>query len=290
MLKNKEYKSRIDTIEIKDKVSNRENLDIEIKGYELIRMNEKAELKCKLNPNNLHYAYDTEYKLSKTKENINELLNLITVINKDEVEMNRIDICTDVNVNYTENIKLLDLLHRCLVANFKNGKGWDTIDKKDLEKSNLRFANRSFNIEFYDKKKESDNTSLYDTRLEIRALRVKSQSYEFHIDRCIDLYKATANNLKKVEKMVVEILIKKWEKEKIIQPNLKFTTFVYKYSHYFYTMNILKEVYRATELRGAINGWLRDFRKTYTLELYTKKEIEDISKKIIKSLKEYKKM
>ena len=101
MLKNKEYKSRIDTIEIKDKVSNRENLDIEIKGYELIRMNEKAELKCKLNPNNLHYAYDTEYKLSKTKENINELLNLITVINKDEVEMNRIDICTDVNVNYT---------------------------------------------------------------------------------------------------------------------------------------------------------------------------------------------
>ena len=94
----------------------------------------------------------------------------------------------------------------------------------------------------------------------------------------------------KVNKIVGEMLIKTWEEEKRRQPKLRFTTFVYKYSHYFYTMDILKIVYSNAGLKGSLNGWLRDFRKTYNIDLYTKKDIEKLVKQVVKSLKEYKKL
>lgn len=284
-----EYKSRIDTIQTIEPISNREELNIIVKGHEDIRINKDGNIVSKWNMNNIKDTYSTEYKMSLTKESWKRMYELVTIIDTEKVKMNRIDIATDININFIENIKMLDLLHKCLTVNFKGGKTWSNITDEDLKISNLRFKNLDWNIEFYDKKKESENKHLYDTRLEIRALRVKAQNFEFHVDKCMDLYNATTENIVKVEKIMSERLIKIWEEEISEQPKLKFTTFVFKYSHYFYTMNILKEVYKTVGLKGTINGWLRDFRKTYTLDLYTKTDVEKMCKKIVKSLKEYKK-
>ena len=177
-----------------------------------------------------------------------------------------------------------------MTVNFKGGKKWTNISDEDLKISNLRYSNRDFNIEFYDKKKQTENTHLYDTRLEVRALRVKSQELEHHVNRCIDLYNASIENITKVNKIVGEMLIKTWEEEKGRQPKLRFTTFVYKYSHYFYTMDILKVVYNHVGLKQGVRSWLNKFRNTYNIELYTKNDIDKIVKLIVKSLKEYKKL
>mgnify|MGYP004511857487 FL=1 len=40
-------------------------------------------------------------------------------------------------------------------------------------------------------------------------------------------------------------------------------------------------------LKGKVNEWLRDFRKNHKLDLYTQKDIKEMSKKIVKSLKTY---
>ena len=282
-------KSRIDTIQTKEPISNRNLFDVYVKGCEY-DINKEGNVISVWNPNNIRDTYSQEYKLSLTKESLSKMFDMVTVVNAENVKMNRVDICTDVDFNYVENIKLLDLLHRCLTVNFKGGKKWTNISDEDLKISNLRYKNKDFNIEFYDKKKQSENTHLYDTRLEVRALRVKSQEFEHHIERCIDLYNASVDNIAKVNKIVAEMLIKTWEEEKGEQPKLRFTTFVYKYSHYFYTMDILKTVYNHVGLKQGVRSWLNKFRNTYNIELYSKTDVEKLVKLIVKSLKEYKKL
>ena len=282
-------KSRIDTIQTKEPIGNRGSFDVYVKGCEY-DINKEGSVISIWNPNNIRDTYSQEYKLSLTKESLGKMFDMVTVVNAENVKMNRVDICTDVDFNYVENIKLLDLLHRCLTVNFKGGKKWTNISDEDLKISNLRYKNKDFNIEFYDKKKQTENTHLYDTRLEVRALRVKSQELEHHVNRCIDLYNASIENITKVNKIVGEMLIKTWEEEKRRQPKLRFTTFVYKYSHYFYTMDILKVVYNHVGLKQGVRSWLNKFRNTYNIELYTKNDIDKMVKLIVKSLKEYKKL
>lgn len=282
-------KSRIDTIQTKEPISNRNLFDVYVKGCEY-DINKEGNVISVWNPNNIRDTYSQEYKLSLTKESLSKMFDMVTVVNAENVKMNRVDICTDVDFNYVENIKLLDLLHRCLTVNFKGGKKWTNISDEDLKISNLRYKNLDWNIEFYDKKKQSENTHLYDTRLEVRALRVKSQELEHHVNRCVDLYNASVDNVTKVNKIMGEMLINAWEEEKREQPKLRFTTFVYKYSHYFYTMDILKTVYNHVGLKQGIRSWLNKFRNTYNIELYSKTDVEKLVKLIVKSLKEYKKL
>lgn len=60
------FKSRIGTLEIKDRTINRYKLDIEVKGYKRLRMDVNGEIISKLNPNTLHYVYDVELSFNYT--------------------------------------------------------------------------------------------------------------------------------------------------------------------------------------------------------------------------------
>ena len=80
-------------------------------------------------------------------------------------------------------------------------------------------------------------------------------------------------------------LIKLWEVDK---ENVRsFSEFVRKYNDYFYTLNILKMVYEGVDLKGGYSNWLRKFRKTNNIEFYTKTDIKEIQKAMLKSAKEY---
>lgn len=289
MARNKaECKSRIDTIQTKEPSTNRADFNVEVKGKEET-LNKKGELITKWNPNNMLFEYSNEYKLSTTKRKLVELMELATVINYDDVKMNRIDIATDSYIDFVENSKLIYLLHRCLTAKIKGGKSWSNEDDNDFNYSNFRFVNRDWNIEFYDKDKESEGNSLYNTRFEVRHLRVKAQDFEYHIEKTIQLWQGAINNLEVVEKIQVQKLCELWDKEVAECPKMKFTTFVDRNHKRFLTMNIMKEVYKYVGLKGAFSGWLRDYRRTHIMELVTKTELDKLVKEIVKSLKTYKK-
>lgn len=289
MTKNKaEFKSRIDTIQTKELATNRVEFDVEIKGKEEV-INKKGELITKWNVNNMMFEYSNEYKLSETKRKLVELMELATVINVDDVKMNRIDIATDSHIDFVNNAKMIQLLHKCLVAKIKSGKTWSNEDDNDFNYSNFRFVNRDWNIEFYDKNKESEGNSLYNTRFEVRHLRVKAQEFEYHIERTIQLWQGALNNLEVVEKIQVQKLCELWDKEVAECQKMKFTTFVDRNHKRFLTMNIMKEVYKYVGLKGAFSGWLRDYRRTHIMEFATKGQLDKMVKEIVKSLKSYKK-
>ena len=289
MTKNKaEFKSRIDTIQTKELATNRVEFDVEIKGKEET-LNKKGELITKWNVNNMLFEYSNEYKLSTTKKRLVELMELATVINIDDVKMNRIDIATDSYIDFVENSKLIYLLHRCLTAKIKGGKSWSNEDDNDFNYSNFRFANRDWNIEFYDKDKESEGNSLYNTRFEVRHLRIKSQDFIHHIDKTIDLWQGALNNLEVVDKIEVEKLKRIADDERKECPNMRFTTYVDRHNAEIFTLEQLKELYKYWGLKGSFKAWLNDYRKTHILELVNKTQLNNVVKEVVKSLKSYKK-
>jgi len=289
MARNKEeFKSRIDTIQTKEPTTNRVEWDREVKGKEET-LNKKGELITKWNPNNMCFDYSNEYKLSETKKRLVELMELATVINYDDVKMNRIDIATDSTMDFVVNAKLIQLLHKCLVAKIKGGKVWLNIDDTDNKVSNVRFANRDWNIEFYDKDKESEGNSLYNTRFEVRHLRVKAQDFEYHIEKTIQLWQGALNNLEVVDKIEVEKLKRIADDERKECPNMRFTTYVDRHNAEIFTLEQLKELYKYWGLKGSFKAWLNDYRKTHILELVNKTQLNNVVKEVVKSLKSYKK-
>lgn len=289
MARNKEeFQSRIDTIQTKEPTTNRVEWDREVKGKEET-LNKKGELITKWNPNNMLFEYSNEYKLSTTKKRLVELMELATVINYDDVKMNRIDIATDSTMDFVVNAKLIQLLHKCLVAKIKGGKVWLNIDDTDNKVSNVRFANRDWNIEFYDKDKESEGNSLYNTRFEVRHLRVKAQDFEYHIEKTIQLWQGALNNLEVVDKIEVEKLKRIAEEERKECPSMKFTTFVDRHNDEIFTLEQLKQLYKYWGLKGSFNAWLQKYRNAHIMELINKKQLNEVIKEVVKSLKTYKK-
>lgn len=290
MIKNKvEFKSRIDTIQTKEPSTNRVEFDVEVKGKEET-LNKKGELITKWNVNNMCFNYSNEYKLSVTKKKLEELMQLATVINIEDVKMNRIDICTDSTIDFVDNAKLIQLLHKCLVAKIKGGKVWLNIDDNDNKVSNVRFANRDWNIEFYDKQKESEGKSLYNTRFEVRCLRVKCQEFEYHIEKVIQLWQSALNNLEVVDKIEIEKLKRIADDERRECQDMKFTTFVDRHNAEIFTLEQLKELYKYWGLKGSFNAWLQKYRNAHIVELVNKTQLNEVIKDVVRSLKLYKKL
>lgn len=290
-MNNIEYKSRIDTLETKELLSNRANQEIiNIKGAETTCGRKPDTIITKYNPNNAGHEYSKDFSLSKTIETFNEMQDILTVINKDEVAFKRIDIATDISIDFEEISKFLDFAHKCIRVKEKDGKAWANIDETDLNISNYLYSNKSkLEIEFYDKKKESNDKANYPTRMEIRFVRISSKDFKFHINKAISLWNTVPENLASVEQQMVNILKSKWIKEKSLNPGLTFAAFTYKYNKYIYTQSILKSIYAETGLKRAFKSWLQDYRKKYSIEFYTKTDLSKFSKNVIKSLKDYSK-
>lgn len=282
------YNSRIDTLQTKEPISNRlDNTLIDIKGIEK-RYDENNNIVTKYNPNNFGWKYSTDYKKSKTVETLEQMQTKLTIIDKNEVEYKRIDIATDISASFDENSKFLDLIHRCIRAKEKGGVAWRNISESDEKTSNYLYHNRfKLEIEFYDKEKESNGTSNYPTRMEIRFLRIFSKSFDLHINNSIDLWKAMPNNLDQVEAQVIDVLKAKWTEEKTLNKGLTFTEFVYKWESKMFTQRILKELYKFSGLNGSYKSWLQRYKNGHQIEFYTQNQLKTFSKNVIKSLKDY---
>lgn len=287
-MNNIEFNSRIDTLETKEPLSNRAASEIiDIKGTEAF-YNKNLDIITKYNPNNYGPQYNNEYKLSKTMSTFKEMQDQLTVIDDTKVAITRVDIATDIDKDFYEISKFLDFIHKCIRAKEKDGLGWTNLDEEDMEANNYLYKSKNkLMIEFYNKHKQNSGAT-YPTRMEIRFLRIFSKNLEFHVKKTMDLWKAMPNNLEIVEQEMIRRLKQKWIQENKINTELKFNEFVYAYRKYFYTRGILKSLYDESGLTREFRSWLTDYRKRKPMELYSKADLTNFSKSVIKSLKAYK--
>ncbi|MDY6013162.1 MAG: hypothetical protein SPJ33_09685 [Clostridium sp.] len=259
---------------------------------EWIGCNSKLDARVKVN---IHARYG-EHNIARIREHIRLTRRDIedSCIGKNEVRMERMDIAIDTN-KYTFAIDFKKLMLFGELLSIRQGgkvggtNRYYTTDIDSLLPNSIKFKQkRDLTIEIYNKKLESP-THQYETRIEFRYDR-KDRDIENCLDlfdNTIELLKAMEGNLQRVEGSMIERLSKLYKKQVNESLVKSFSEFVRKYNDYFYTLEILKGVYKNSGLKGNYNTWLKEFRKLNDLEFITKTEIRKFQKTSIKSVREY---
>ena len=293
MTRNKaEFKSVIDTIAIRTDINNVEDFTrVNNENYEYIDKlsdnfnDSQMTLKVNLHTRFGEMVLDSAKKFNNALE---ESLSDMGVIEMDNVELNRVDVALDTN-SYTmqKDFKKMLFCYELLTIKHKKSDRWYTTNLNTLERNTIKLYDSRFELEIYDKAKASNNMHPYSTRVEFRYKRLNKDiaDTEIYLDKVMDKIKEMDGKLLQLEENMSKRLIKLYQADK---DNVKsFSEFVRKYNDYFYTLNILKEVYKNSGMRGSYKNWLDTFRKTNTLEFYTAKDIKELQKAMIKSVKSY---
>ena len=293
MTKNKaEFKSVIDTIAIKTDINNVEDFTvINNENYEYIdKLSDNfndSQMTLKVN---LHTRYG-EMVLDNVKKfntALEESLSEMGVVEMSNVELTRVDIALDTN-NYTmqQDFKRMLFCYELLTIKHKKSDRWYTTNLNTLQRNTIKLYDSRFELEIYDKAKASNNMHPYATRVEFRYKRLSKDlaDSEVYLHKVMDKVREMDGKLLQLEENMSKRLINLYQLEK---DNVKsFSEFVRKYNDYFYTLNILKAVYKSVGLKGGYSNWLRDFRRSNQLEFYTAKDIKELQKAMLKSVKTY---
>ena len=286
------FKAIIDTIAIKTDINNvydftrinNENFDYIEKLADNFE-NSKMAIKV-----NLHTRYGEMTLDSFKKYNgaIAESLAEVGVLNLNDVELNRIDIALDTN-NYTmqKDFKKMLFCYELLTIKHKKSDRWYTTNLNTLQRNTIKLYDSRFELEIYDKAKASNGVHPYETRVEFRYKRLSKdlKDSEVYLHKVMEKISEMDGKLLQLEDNMSKRLIKLWEMDK---GNVKsFSEFVRKYNDYFYTLNILKVVYKSTGMKGSYSNWLKEFRRVNVLEFYTTKDIKELQKAMLKSVKTY---
>lgn len=287
-----EFKSVIDTIAIRTDINNVNDFTVvNNENYEYINKltdsfdNSQMTLKV-----NLHTTYGemTLDNVKKFNTALEESLSDMGVIEMSNVELTRVDIALDTN-NYTmqQDFKRMLFCYELLTIKHKRDDRWYTTDLNTLQRNTIKLYGDRFELEIYDKAKASNNMHPFQTRIEFRYKRLSKDlaDNEIYLKKTIDKVSEMDGKLLQLEENMSKRLIKLYQADK---DNVKsFSEFVRKYNDYFYTLNILKEVYKSVGMKGSYKGWLDNFRLKNKLEFYTAKDIKELQKAMKKSVKTY---
>lgn len=92
-------------------------------------------------------------------------------------------------------------------------------------------------------------------------------------------------NIKHLEANMTNRLLQLYAEEK---NTVKcFSEFIRKYSHFFYTSNILKEVYKRANLKQNYSNWIKDFRNRNTIKFYNATYVKQAQRAMLKSIRDY---
>lgn len=294
----KECKMVIDTIAINSDINNfndftivnKDNFDyVERLGEIIDNRTQKLSMRVKIN---LHtkYGHTTINSTKKHSEYLENALNELGIVELREVTMERIDIAIDTNdIDFKNDFKKLLFAFELLTIKHKRNARWYTTNLNSLQNNSIKLHDSRFELEIYDKGLESNNVYPYKTRLEMRYKRLNKGvgDTDIYINKTLEKINQMDGHLETLEMNMANRLITLWELE---QGKIKsFSEFVRKYNDYFYTLNILKVVYKASGLKGSYSKWLEKFRITNKLEFYTKSDIKQMQKAMIKSIKNYNK-
>lgn len=293
MTKNKaEFKSVIDTIAIRTDINNVKDFTVvNNENYEYINKltdsfdNSQMTLKVNLHTRYGEMVLDNVKKFNTALE---ESLSDMGVVEMSNVELTRVDIALDTN-NYTmqQDFKKMLFCYELLTIKHKRDDRWYTTDLNTLQRNTIKLFGDRFELEIYDKAKASNNMHPFSTRIEFRYKRLNKDiaDNEIYLKKTIDKVNEMDGKLLQLEENMSKRLIKLYQTDK---DNVKsFSEFVRKYNDYFYTLNILKEVYKASGMKGSYKGWLDNFRLKNKLEFYTSKDIKELQKAMKKSVKTY---
>lgn len=231
------------------------------------------------------------YENTNSSKNIDMAINTIAErigVTKMDIDVNRMDISVDSNLNYADYKKFHLYLFELITYRESHNKKILCTSLESYEDNNIYLNSRDLKLAIYDKGYESKGEHPYSTRIEFRWIRYTSLETDKMAKRVINKLKDIENNNTGLEGKLINRLSARYEEEKRKKEIKTFTEFVRKYDKFFYTRNIIKGVYETTGYKGSFKEWLRKFKENQpNFRYYTLKDIKTYRNAIVKSVKTY---
>lgn len=231
------------------------------------------------------------YENTNSSKNIDMAINTIAErigVTKMDIDVNRMDISVDSNLNYADYKKFHLYLFELITYRESHNKKILCTSLDSYKDNNIYLNSRDLKLAIYDKGYESKGEHPYSTRIEFRWIRYTSLETDKMAKRVINKLKDIENNNTELEGKLINRLSARYEEEKRKKEIKTFTEFVRKYDKFFYTRNIIKGVYETTGYKGSFKEWLRKFKENQpNFRYYTLKDIKTYRNAIVKSVKAY---
>lgn len=231
------------------------------------------------------------YENTNSRKNIDMAMSTIAErigVTKMDIDVNRMDISIDSNLNYEDYKKFHLYLFELITYKESHNKKILCTSLESYKDNNIYLNSRDLKLSIYNKGFESKGEHPYSTRIEFRWIRYASLETDKMAKRVINRLKDIENNNTELESKLIDRLSKNYEEEKAKGEIKTFTEYVRKYDKFFYTRNIIKGVYDSTGLKGNFNTWLKEFKiKQPSFRYYTLKDIKTYRNSMIKSVKAY---
>lgn len=297
MIKKNTYNSIIDTMEIEIPLGNMSGeWDIEkIREYSFIKeartkidVNGECFAIMVVNLNKIRGHYARIESLGEYKNTFNEVLGILEVIDKEMVELNRLDVAIDSKKDFHNNFKYFLYLFELMAYSDKRADKWYTTNLNTLKNNTIKQIGRSLEVSFYDKEDESNSRHLYNARMEFRFKRLNKMCFEDNVQKVLDMLKVVESNVEPLNKNMTIRLCRLYDMEMKENSVRSLSEFVRKFDRYIYTIEIMKGLYEHSDLKGNCTNWIRNFKRTNSVDFYTNKDIKAYKVDCNKAIREYK--
>lgn len=269
-------------IEHLDKASKNNLIDM------MISRKEGNEIYMRINPNKNFEGYIAN-SYSKFKEVVKNLFDEIGVT---EFKFRRVDLSFNtMDSQYYENYtKLNRLLIACIADSANDYNTHDTKNFWNGKTKSLATKNGYREVEFYDKKDESNGKSPYSSRLELRSKRISGSIEHEFLELWFTRLDNAAKHFEKVQdrfnQNMAELYIQDMKKKKHDRDFLSVTSFLMMKRDYIFTSTQMKKLLMMIGLtEDEATNKTYNFRKYHSIEYFKKEDLEtmiaDIKAKII---------
>lgn len=203
-----------------------------------------------------------------------------------DIEIKRLDHSRDILEKLKENEKMYIMFLEIL--SLKRGeKGIFRTEKNIVETGNLKIKTRREETTIYncEDKERCANTRLENRSLDIRYNAKDKKKIETEIKKSVNELKEIEDLIPMVEKRYIKILTKHYFDTLESGEIRNFTDFIVECRSKILTVDILKGLYKNSELKGNFKSWYEKYRKNRELKLIKKSEIKKFIKGNIKGYK-----
>lgn len=293
--------SKIDTIQISTEVSNFKDIDVinkDSKPY-IVKTHERSNkifIALHISRTQGNYNYEAEtYTYKYFKKQLEWIYKDLGLIDIEKVTLDRLDYCFDSESSfenmYSLNNILLLLYALEIKADLKNVIETNTILDQQQTSMTAYNKGKTKQLYIYNKTVESDNRHPYNTRQEVRQMRLtlklNSESVERVIESNVEMLKRLEFNFNVMEQQKINYLYELYLKELSEQKIHSFTSFITRYQEQITTRKICEELYYLAGHKGKFKNWLKEYRKKVNLKFISKTEMKKSLTEMRKSIKSF---
>lgn len=215
----------------------------------------------------------------------------LELINGEVIELDRVDIAMDSSKSLDGYKKFARLVILSLAHQHNITRAFTVKNLFDLNEKTVKLKSSRYEVTFYCREDKKHHQA--ESRMEIRYLRVEKENWKDCIEKKIEKtildFKGIATSLDELEKVLSEVMRRKYLKELSIGKVSNLTDFTVKYSDFIYTKKIFDEIYQEAGYIGNSNKWLSNFKSTRRngISFISKSNLDKLSKEVNKNLKSY---